>query len=1119
MCKKLICFVFVLALFLTGTANAEDPNLVGWWTFDEGEGTVAADLSGNGYDGTVIDATWADGLNGSALDTTVGYVDVPPEAWSTIEQYMTLALWVFGDPAAQPQSNVAVGAYEDPAANNSRVFSTHLPWSNGNVYFDSGGSVAEGSYDRINKAASPEEYEGEWRLWTFTKGDPCDVKIYLDGELWHSGTGMVRPMTGVTAFTIGCAPNLATYYAGLIDDVKLYNRALTDEEVKASFYRPWAYGANPANGAIDVDTTSLEWTSGTTAVSHKVYLSADDVIDESELAGETDLPLYIATTPLTPGATYYWRVDEVDADGAVFEGDVWSFSMLPLEAHFESPYDGQGNLMLPTQLSWTAGKGAIMHNVYLGTDPAALLPIFMMQMDTTCDPGPLESGTTYYWRVDEFVGATTNVGPVWSFTTLGDVAALIDDPNLMGYWTFDEGAHATALDVSGNNRHGRLQGDPQWVAGYDGSALEFDGSGDYVNIDGYKGICIDPNDPNRVQPAFSVTNWFRITATSGDHEMVTWGSNGGRLRLTWRVHQGRLRTEHAAGNLRGNTYVNDGEWHHGALTVTEGANLRPDVTKMYVDGVEDTTFSGSDNPYELTAGADVCIGCRADNKSRFFPGSIDDVRIYDKVLTPEDIEQIMRVDMLKAWAPSPVNMSANQVADVTALDWSAGDGAIMHNVHFGTDAAAMLPVSMMQMTTGYALPEALEFGQTYYWRIDEFNADGTTTTGRVCNFTIDPFLLVDDIEAYTDFSPDRIFDAWADGWEIPANGSMVGYPRPDFEAGEHFVETGNVHGGSQSMPYFYDTNYKHSEATLTLGYPRDWTEQGVELLSLWFQGSPAGMVEEPAGTYAITGAGADIWGSSDQFRCAYKQLSGDGEIIARVVDNGTGTNTWTKGGVMIRQSLDAGSINVMGAITGGDGGGGTFQWRPVQGAGSSTDRTLTGIAPPYYVRLVRAGNTFTVYMSVDGVDWVQEGADPVTIEMTDPVLIGLAVTSHASGQNRTFTFDNISTTDTVSGEWQVAAIGADMPSNDPATMYVAVANSDGTTAVVYNDPNAAQIADWTEWPIDLQDFAAQGVDLTDVDKISIGFGDKDNLEAGGEGLVLFDDIQLRRSEPEPEPEI
>jgi len=213
-----------------------------------------------------------------------------------------------------------------------------------------------------------------------------------------------------------------------------------------------------------------------------------------------------------------------------------------------------------------------------------------------------------------------------------------DMDNLTVYLPLD----GNSMDASGNGLHGTIvladpNGQPNFIEGAVGMALDFSGGNDYVNIDGYKGINIDPNDPNRVQPAFSVTNWFKITATSGDHEMVTWGTSAGRQRLTWRVHQGRLRTEHAAGNLRGNTYVNDGEWHHGGLTVAEGANLRPDVTKMYVDGVEDTTFSGSNNPYELTAGADVRIGMSGPQNSRYWPGSLDEVRIYDRVLSAEEV--------------------------------------------------------------------------------------------------------------------------------------------------------------------------------------------------------------------------------------------------------------------------------------------------------------------------------------------------------------------------------------------------------------------------------------------------------------------------------------------------
>ncbi len=190
------------------------------------------------------------------------------------------------------------------------------------------------------------------------------------------------------------------------------------------------------------------------------------------------------------------------------------------------------------------------------------------------------------------------------------------------------------------------------------------------------------------------------------------------------------------------------------------------------------------------------------------------------------------------------------------------------------------------------------------------------------------------------------------------------------------------------------------EAVLTAEpAPEGWQSQDI--------GTTGGSAAESDGTWAISADGADIWGNSDQFHYVYRELTGDATIEARVVDNGEGSNDWAKGGVMIRQSLDADSINVSGFITGGSGDGGQFQWRPVQGEGSSSNRTLTGIAPPYYVRLVRQGNTFTVFMSADGVEWAQQGEPPATIEMTDPVLIGLAVTSHQDGEVRTFTFDNV----------------------------------------------------------------------------------------------------------------
>ena len=204
--------------------------LVGHWTFDDGSGTTAADSSVNGNHGAITGAEWVAGKLGGALSFNgEDYVTVPPEAFSSIETQVTIAFWAYGDPNIQPQADCCFSAVQDVADAQTRVVQCNLPWSNGTVFWDTGGV----GYDRIQKAASPEEYEGSWQHWTFTKNaDTGEQSIYHNGALWHSGTGFSLPMTGVTAFLIGSQANgTENNYDGMMDDFRLYDRALTPEEI------------------------------------------------------------------------------------------------------------------------------------------------------------------------------------------------------------------------------------------------------------------------------------------------------------------------------------------------------------------------------------------------------------------------------------------------------------------------------------------------------------------------------------------------------------------------------------------------------------------------------------------------------------------------------------------------------------------------------------------------------------------------------------------------------------------------------------------------------------------------------------------------------------------------
>jgi len=141
-------------------------------------------------------------------------------------------------------------------------------------------------------------------------------------------------------------------------------------------------------------------------------------------------------------------------------------------------------------------------------------------------------------------------------------------------------------------------------------------------------------------------------------------------------------------------------------------------------------------------------------------------------------------------------------------------------------------------------------------------------------------------------------------------------------------------------------------------------------------------------------------------------------------------------------------------------------------------------------------------MSADGVDWAQQGTDPATIEMTDPVLIGLAVTSHQAGEKRTFVFDNVDIVGNISADDASTDIG--IPFNTPEPIYVVLEDDTGAVAVVtHANPEATMIDMWRDWTIPLSKFS--GVDPSTAVKLYIGVGDG---EPGGSGTIRTDDIRV-----------
>jgi hypothetical protein len=566
------------------------------------------------------------------------------------------------------------------------------------------------------------------------------------------------------------------------------------------------------------------------------------------------------------------------------------------------------------------------------------------------------------------------------------------------------------------------------------------------------------------------------------------------------------------------------EWVHLAVTF-DGINAI-----FYLNAIDEE----GPKPFSIGPNVDAMVeigytSTRAGTANRTFHGTLDEVFIYDRPLSEQEIQLLMaggEIQSNTAALPKPANRET-EVAQDAVLSWMAGDYADKHDVYFGkvfddvndagrdNDPSSVL-VSQNQDETTYEPPDLLEFAQSYYWRVDEFNDANPNSPwkGNVWSFQVINYFIVDDFEDYNDYPPDNIFSVWTDGYDVDTNGALIGYDQPDIDAGEHFVETGIVYGGKQSMPYFYNNigTATYSEAECMFSPAQDWTREGVETLSLWFRGNRAyvsSFTEGADGTYTITASGTDIWAAADEFHFAFKQVTGAGAIIAKV-DSIEHTDPWAKAGVMIRDTLDADSRNIAVFVTPENGI--RFQYRSA--AGSITQRYFAeGITAPQWVKLERtAGGLVRAYFSGDGTTWERFKLTQVSMDM--PVYIGLAVTSHNADVTCEARFSNVSFPGVnVEAQWTDQDIG--MLSNEAEPMYVTVGDGSGTTGMVYHaDPSASQIGDWTQWNIPLTDLSSQGVDLTDVSKLVIGFGDNSDPQFGGSGLVYFDNIRLYRPAPE-----
>ena len=827
---------------------------------------------------------------------------------------------------------------------------------------------------------------------------------------------------------------------------------------------PKAWGPDPADGKVGVTMPLLQWKPGNGAIFHDVYLgTSPELTIADRVATLQPLPavVYFHLPGLEPGVTYYWRVDEIGGDMVTVQtGDVWRFTTEPLQAYLPQPADGAAGLLPGLNLSWTRGKEGLGSHLYFGSDKTAVAngDASTDQGNVTDLPfntGALRASTTYFWRVDTLkLDGSVMPGDVWSFTTVdGGPAGKI----LREWWL---GISGTAISA--------LLADPRYPTQPSGSEYvnEFEGLVDWADNYGTRFY-------GWLKPPDTADYTFWI---AGDDAQELW-----------------LSTDESPSNAaviaRVGAWTNSREWTKEAGQKSAAISLK--AGQKYFIMALGKEGGGGDSTAVAWQGGSIA---------------------NQEIIKGQYVDMVGLLP-LQAYGPLPANrqVDAPQAPDLT---WNAGEKATEHSVYFGDDEAAVAAADASsglfkgtQTGTSFS-PGNLEWNKTYYWRIDE--TDGTQTwRGNVWSFTTANFIPVEDFESYNDEENQgtRIYETWLDGLTNGTTSTVGNWDPP-------FAERKIVHDGKQSMPLDYNNINApyYAEGEREFAPLMNWTINDVNALSLWYRGQPPTFFEAADGLITMAGSGHDIWDNADDFRFAYKRVTGNASITVKVESIGN-TNTWAKAGVMIRESLDADSKFAYTIVSAGQGV--SFGWRTLT-AGGCDSRTQSGLAAPYWVKLTRTGDAFTAQYSADGTTWTDMKNSDGTVAsapvaMTGNIYIGLAVTSHDAALVTSGSFRSPSTTGNVTaGPWQVAAIGDDpQPANAPDSLYVVVEDSAGKTKAVTNpDPGAALTTTWTEWKIPLTDLA--GVNLGKVKKLYIGVGDRQATVPTGGGRIYIDDIRVTK---------
>jgi hypothetical protein len=678
--------------------------------------------------------------------------------------------------------------------------------------------------------------------------------------------------------------------------------------------------------------------------------------------------------------------------------------------------------------------------------------------------------------------------------------AVAADQEPLVYYPFDQ-LGALVVDASGNGHDGTPNGALVLGEGYVERCFQFNGNDTYVEL------------ARPIQDDFTLAAWIRKedpgheAGTSAFHGSGLFHADVGGSANDFVVAVLGTKLSFNVGNpnttITSSGDVVTGEWVH----VVAVRDTTAGTISLFVNGVLDGRLNHP-NRESLTANPLLVIGANILD-TRFYTGLIDDIRIYDHILSEVEILGAM-AGKIWPYALGPVPDDGAIHTDTWVnLSWTPGGHAVSHDVYLGDNFDAVnegaegtfignqADTFIVAGFPGFPYPDGLVPGTTYYWRIDEVNEaePNSPWKGDVWSFSIPP---------KTAYFPDPADDAEGVSVDVllswtPGFGSKL----HTVYFGDNFDDVNNAAGGlpqgaatydpgelKQAKTYYWRVDEFDAFGTYKGNVWSFMTEGAVA--SLDPVNGAVDVTQTPVLTWAPgLGASHEVYFGAD---AASLELKGSGNLGSESFE--PGQLEWNT----------------------------TYYWRVDEVNSANTDSPWTGPVWSFTTANFLIIDDMESYNDIaEGeprsnrmyLAWIDGYDDPTNGSFVgnDPPPIAELTIVHSGNQSMPMTYDNavgkseatLTLTDkrdwTVNGVTTLTIWFRGDGANDPEQLYVALNDN---AKVDHDDPDATTITRWTEWNIPLQAFADQGVNLSSVNSITIGL----SSVTGGTGVMYFDDIRL-----------